>query len=610
MRAIMIVLVVTLTLVLLFSMTAAWYTNVTQTGGLMFTTETWDFDGEILVGNTSVTAQPGDEGYVSIRLINNGETIAAASVTVSKHDMDELMKKRIYFYVETSQVRSEEKMDRVYISEYSSYTYTVFQGDTLIMGEDYHNTPAVKWMWVYDVLGYYVVGNYDGNVMEVLDYVRPVQYAYDEIKTTFDGEGKLLTVDGNITVDEFLMELTSSDGYVGVVENTDGFNQAGYCPIDVNEDGYGVWLYLCTRDEIIANAEADTALSGRDDLSCTAQVNVSGTNSRVEAFEIANAANLQSLVSVPTPMLLELSADVAVTETLAFVPGSYAVLDLGGNTLTSTAEKVFDVPTGATVTIVNGTISCGDGVVTGIAASGASVTLDGVVIEGVDSGVTVRDHENGINADSAIYIRDSKITGDKYGLWIYSNEDESSHDTVVVVENSEIYGQTYAGIICNGSYGDTDIRVSNCTVKGFYTGIYHPQKDSTLTVTESIITGYTGMAVKGGTVNIVNSSVCGTGALHTEPAYQTSGWTDTGDGIYLEASYECDVIINISGDNTTVKSDAEGSVAVRKYKEEAPHATISISGGSFDSDVSAFVASGYICTYDSDKAVYTVTAAE
>ena len=48
-RAIMIVCVLILTAVLLFSMTAAWFSNVTQTGGLSFMTETWDFNGSFII---------------------------------------------------------------------------------------------------------------------------------------------------------------------------------------------------------------------------------------------------------------------------------------------------------------------------------------------------------------------------------------------------------------------------------------------------------------------------------------------------------------------------------------------------------------------------------
>ena len=53
-------LTVVLTIVILFAMTSAWYTNIVQTSGLVFEAEPWGFDGTITVENDPIQAAPGD----------------------------------------------------------------------------------------------------------------------------------------------------------------------------------------------------------------------------------------------------------------------------------------------------------------------------------------------------------------------------------------------------------------------------------------------------------------------------------------------------------------------------------------------------------------------
>ena len=49
-------------------------------------------------------------------------------------------------------------MERVYINNHEGYTYTVFNQSSLTLTEKVSNAPKLKWQWVYDVLGYYVLG--------------------------------------------------------------------------------------------------------------------------------------------------------------------------------------------------------------------------------------------------------------------------------------------------------------------------------------------------------------------------------------------------------------------------------------------------------------------
>ena len=568
-------------------------------------TETWDFNGSFIIEDKTVKAEPGDEGMLTMRLKNDGDVTVAASLTASKTSMDEAMKKRIYFYVDTTDVRSDEFVDRVWISLSSSYTYTVFSGDELVSGEDFGNIPPLKWVWVYDVLGYYVKGSLgDNGKVTVEDYIRPVEYDFDEVYTAFDSNGKLIYTDGKTSVNKFIEQLTSNDGYEGVVKNYSELENSGYCPIDVNDDGYGVWLYLCTRDEIIENFHEDARLAEKTDLGGKATINIAGVNSDVEPMEITTTDTLKAVLSSKTPVVATLKNDVKLSEVIKLTDDTYAVIDLNGHSISSSSENIFYADAGASLTLTNGKlVGNGTSSVAAIKTSGAKITLKDVDIEGVEDGIAVFDHSNTIGADSEIYVSDCNITCSSDAFWVYGNKNTKG-STKIVIENSSLSGTDYAGIVCNGSYTEIDITVKDSTVYGYYAGIYFPPKDSTLNLINSNISGKTGICVKGGTVNVVDCTVAGISLTSDAPAYITSGWSDTGDGIYLEASYEWDSVINISGSKTNVTSVS--GYAVRQYKSNAPNASIIISGGTFDSDVSAYLAASSKVT-ESDG-VYTVVA--
>ena len=120
-----------------------------------------------------------------------------------------------------------------------------------------------------------------------------------------------------------------------------------------------------------------------------------------------------------------------------------------------------------------------------------------------------------------------------------------------------------------------------------------------MTIIGSEIIGNTGLALKGGHTMVIDSKVTGTGETQNTPAYSLSGFTDTGDGIYLETNYPWDVSVEIYG-TSTVRGAAQ---AVRVFATDATNASVTIYGGTFSSDVAQFVADG--STYDA--ATFTVT---
>ncbi len=600
MRAVFIITTVLLTAVLLFSLTVAWYTNVLGAGGLNFVAKKWDFNGKVVVGDGAITMAPGDYGLVPLQITNNGEETAIAGVSVSKKNFDADMQQRVFFYVNAPTYRNGERMEKVYVSANSGYSYTVFPNSKILITETSQNAPALMWEWVYDTLGYYVLGSLSADGFSAVEYIRPIEYDYDPIKTTFNADGTLKTIDGVTTVDEYITELSKTDGYEGEINVS--ARKSNYYPVYVNEEGYGVWAYFCTDSEIKENSIKDTQL-GAEQKICVAEIIVTGVNGKDDAVEVANAQMFETLLTTSTAPNIKLTGDVTLENQIVLKEGTQATINLNGYTLTSTqATTLIDAGEGSKITITDGSF-VGNNATNGIVASGAEVVMSNVKLSGVREGIRVNDNTSTNETDSRIHIVNSDIIAEEDALWVFGNGGTETK-TTVIVENSTLEGTNYMGIICNGANGGTNIQILRSSVKGKWTAIYHPQNDSTLTVVESKLEGYTGLAIKGGTVNIENSEIYGTGAK-AEPAYALNGYTDTGDGVYLEANYEGVVEINISGEKTKISSAY--NEAVRKYMDDVSTAKISISAGEFSTSVDKYLADGAVQTEDGETYTYKVT---
>jgi hypothetical protein len=341
------VVTVVLTIVIVFAMTSAWYTNIVQTSGLTFEVEEWGFDGKITVYEDPVSAAPGDEGIVHLEVENTSDSISAVSVSVSKGRMNEYreMQKRIYFYVDTQFARNGETMERVYLNSMDSYTYTLFSQGKLTLTEQTHNDALLKWQWVYDMLGYYVLGKYDQgtDTFTELEYLRPVEYDYDEAtfeyvttqtpdpvnagQTIESVTVELKTVDGETTVEQFLQELSKTDGYKNDIDYENSVAD-GYYPVDVDTNGYGVYVYLCSYAEIEMATQYDTQMgmaakeptnlaAYQAQLTVSARKNddniitVSTLQGLNTAMELANGAVVQLTEDVTLPGVMKLGQTVA-----------------------------------------------------------------------------------------------------------------------------------------------------------------------------------------------------------------------------------------------------------------------------------------------------------
>ena len=595
-QVLLVVVTVVLTMVLIFSLTTAWYTNVVKSSGLTFEAEKWGFEGSVSIENAdSIKAYPGASGFIPVSIRNDSELISSASITVEKMLTDDTLKdsfnraglpvdvmaQRLYFYIDTPVIRNGEQIKRVYLGKNSSYTSLLNPQSELNFDDGSSGLPTLKWEWVYDVLGYYVIGAWDGTKFDLDEYIRPIVYNYDPVKTTFESNLQLKTIDGTKTVEEFLNELTLTDGYSGSGISITSKVGAGYYPVSVGSDGRGVWIYLCNKQEIETHSMYDTMLS-QYDLSYTATVIVTGQNVYEDAVIVDSEADILSAVNDSGAALIELSDDIVLSQPITVNSTNPISINLKGNELSYSGDDAIIIANpGSNIVLSNGSLK-GNGGDYAVISGGAQVNINNVSISNVDEAIYINDHENITGANSIVIINNSQIVGDSIALKIYGNSEGAK--TKIIISDSVIIGTTYGGIWYNGAYYGTDTELNNSQISGLYAAIYQPQPNSVLTIKNCSLSGNTGIAVKGGTVNIIDSVITGTGDVLTDEPQEPlsgSGFTDTGDGVYLENNYaNASPKIYISGDNTRI-SGASNAEAVRMFPESslAYPATIEISGG-------------------------------
>ena len=616
---------IVLTIVIVFAMTSAWYTNIVQTSGLVFQAEAWGFDGTILVNEDSIVAAPGDEGIIHLEVENTSDSITAVSVTVSKARIEPEMRKRLYFYVDTQVIRNGETMSRLYLNNQESYTYTLFSQGKLTLTEQLHNNAQLKWQWVYDVLGYYVLCSYDretGAITE-LEYLRPVEYNYDEATTTFreseDGTitMELKTVDGETTVEEFLRELSKTDGYEQDIDYGNPVDK-GYYPVDVEKDtesedyGYGVYVYLYNYAEIEMATQYDTALGeaaakaaeeGTAPESYPIQLNISAQKNDENVLFVSSLTALNTAIELDSGAVLQLTSDINITEEepLVIPEGAQVMLDLNGHAIRSTSAKnTIEAEPGSSMTLINGDI-IGSGSGTAVYAVGAEVVMSNVKIEEFKNGIYVTDSDDSNALDSRVRIVSCELHTTSTTVFAAGNGLASVQKTQVVIENSKLYSDSIVisgngTATGNGRWG-TDIQIIGSEIVSdpneLGAGIYQPQQDSILTISGSTVSGYTGICIKAGTMIVDNSTVIGHGAQQ-HPAESNSGFADTGDAIYVEANYGREILVEIGG-NSTITSDNGYSLQV--YRPDAKHVTIRIFSGIFDEpQPAAYIDPGSVAT--------------
>lgn len=619
---------ITVTVILIFAMTAAWFTNVVHSGGLAFQVESWGFDGGVVVNQNVIQAAPGDDGFLSLQITNTGAKNSQLSVGISKEFLhEEELKKRIFFYADTSSVVNEEQVERIYLNNTNAYTYYLPAMNEIILSEQVYTDVRLKWEWVYDVVGYYFRGSYDGNAFDVEEYLQPAQYNYDNAQYNVDGQ--LTRVDGTDVL-QYVQNLTVSDGFPGSYTMGTHPNTGKKClmqngqPVETTQDCYpidpenNIWLYLCTRQEIQRNTAWDTqygmsALEAQELFQV--RITVIGQQYEPEILEIADQNGLKQALSGSNGQVVTLQQDVTLTEVVTVPAGGNTVLDLNGYNLISGQNTVFKVEKDAKLTVLNGTISGDSTKTTAIQSVGGQITLSDVKIENVKSALSIEDctTKDAKGANSFVRVLDSDISAENVAIKLYGDGTASTEQTVLVVQNSKVHSNYFAisgnGTATNPGHFGTDAQIVNSEIYGYYAGVYHPQKQSSMTISNSTVSGMTALAIKGGDVTILDSTVKGLGtdaevSVPSDSNVGSSGFLDTGDGIYVEANYNYPVNITVSG-NSDISCAAQSAQAIRVFPESAL-VKVTVASGLFDTDVSAFLQPGAVCTQQDGRFTVTV----
>lgn len=612
---------------LLFPMSVAWFTNVARTSSIQFQAEAWGFDVEkINVTDPTAVMLPGDTGFVSLSVDNSEGTSAIyATVHVNKSELPEEMQQRLFFYVDTpktytfdivEQAGEEESeleqaetvielnaeqeqeataetgskpemVSKQYLvsSEPYGYRYYVSRGECLTLSEAYYNDVPLKWEWVYDMEGYYFIGSIteeSGDYsVSVEEYLRPITYNLEEaVFSTLDGQ---LEAIGETPLAEFLKTVFDADGYEGTLPLTDSGEITPSAYVDVptqsedetfrryyrvavNENGQGVWAYLCGEEDTKNAASYDNDLGASEML---VNITVAVTNvAEDEVMTVCDARELQEKLAAANGETLQLTEDITVETPLTVSPGtdvtidlnSYSLLYIGGEETEEYAA--FTVPAGAKLTLLNGEVhgaETGDASITksnAVLCKGGETILGAVKVDGFDTAVSVDDRET--EADSIVKIVGCSFDTAATAVLVYGNGAETEARSRVIIQNSNIQSN-YIGISGQGTdmEGDqrwgTELVVLSSTVKGQWAGIYHPQQRSSAIISDSVVSGYTGLVVKGGTVTLYDSEVSGTGEYVSAEA--SDGFTDTGDGIYVEATYPWSATVTLRGTGNCAESE-------------------------------------------------------
>lgn len=232
-----------------------------------------------------------------------------------------------------------------------------------------------------------------------------------------------------------------------------------------------------------------------------------------------------------------------------------------------------------------------------------------------DMNVTLDLNQNTITAEAgeAIAIKAANITltvkngtienfaegSDSDGVYAY----KESNNLTLTFENIVLKSRTQ-GLAVQGLTSNSNVNIVNSNITSTEgLGIYYPPKSGTLTISDSEITGVTGIVVKGSNlvVNGEKTIISGTGPNVDPETYYTgatdgsSTLTETGDAVYVESGYnDRDISVSISGGHLNSKNAKAVRMFVKNGENTSAKREISVTGGTFSSDVSAYVAKGYV----------------
>lgn len=305
-----------------------------------------------------------------------------------------------------------------------------------------------------------------------------------------------------------------------------------------------------------------------------------------------------------------------VTDPTIVVKGN-VIIDLNGHTINGTVH-VF-----GNVTITgNGIIDGGNATAIWVYREG-SVTLENGTIRSNASyesngkkydvnAVQVGAVSSGAGAGTFI-MNGGTITGASYGIFV-------TKDSSVIINGGTIESKIMA-IASNGSHSESysedsaKITVNGGILKSDAVGIYAPSYDGVTKITGGTIIGKeTGIEIRGGSLDVTGGTIQGGAESETSSTPNGNGSTTSNAGIAIAQHTTLDDInVTISGGSVT---SIGGNTALYESNpqnnsaEDIAKVTIKVTGGTFNAtganavyseDVSSFITGG---TYSSDVTEY------
>lgn len=292
-----------------------------------------------------------------------------------------------------------------------------------------------------------------------------------------------------------------------------------------------------------------------------------------DGTEVSYSSMTDAINNLKDGSILKLNDDISISEPIALKDGISATINLNGKKIKTTGDKiaqVFKLTTGKLEISGEGSIETDKEVfnLNGINGGNPEIIVgENIVIESTGDCCLIA------KGPSVATIKGTmKTSGGNYAT-VMGNGNATSAGTVFNIDGAKIINETKDGI-----------------------AIYHPQ-DGKLNIKDSYITGDCCIYQKSGVMNIENSTISGTGAIH-DYVFNGNGADTTGDAIIIDfCDYPgSDPVANIiSGNITSIYGNAiecydkEGNT-----NPESAKANVNISGGNYTETFNIdYLADGY-----------------
>lgn len=353
---------------------------------------------------------------------------------------------------------------------------------------------------------------------------------------------------------------------------------------------------------------------------------------------------LQAAIAAAESGTVRLLTDIAQDSSL--VINKNITLDLNGKTVTNSADPMLTVKSSANAAVKNGVIETAANAGAVRARENSRLILEGVTITGKATTkdcplLSIEDDaEVTVAGGSTLSVQASLTDTTQPAIFIGSS---NAADTPVVNIYGRVEGTPGHYLISgNGSYpATTYINIyDGAVVKSEKLAMYLPQP-CVVNITGGTVEGYCGIGIKSGTLNISGGQVLGTANDSDLSDENSRGdcMVNDGSAIVIDSNTGCtgDVNISISGSariqsrfstgireigndaaatnvtalhitgGTVLSGSGMAAVQVRDVTAEK----VSITGGSFSTDVSRYCAADYQCNAPTgEEPLYTVTKVE